>query len=163
MAMLSSAVSAIDPAALIIESPTLRRDADSRLARPRFLTTLLSAFAGFATLLALVGLYGVTAYSVQQREREIAVRLALGATPREVTAMFLRRGGVVVGLGMTLGVLAAVAMTRLLSHELHGLDGVDVVTLSTACVLMAVTCLLAIWWPSNRASHLAPAARLNES
>jgi len=93
---------------------------DETTSRPGFLTWLLSAFAGIAAVLALVGAHGVIAYAVRQREREIAVRLTVGADPARITRLFLRQGSWILALGLGAGLLGVLAGERLIANELVG-------------------------------------------
>ena len=124
---------------------------------------VLTSFALFAMLLALIGIYGVTAYAVQQREREVAIRVAVGATPGAILRMFLREGGRVLAIGIVGGLFGAIAIARTLANQLYGVQPFDVVTLVGACVFLALTGLLAIWWPARQASTKDPTAFLNDN
>ena len=115
-----AAIAAINPEVAIYESPSLEQEADRLLAGTRFLTSMLTGFAIFAVLLAVLGIYGVTAYAVQQREREMAIRIALGATGSAVIRMFLNDGALVLLSGIACGLLAAAAVTRMIEHQLYG-------------------------------------------
>jgi ABC-type antimicrobial peptide transport system permease subunit len=135
---------------------------DDQLASPRFLASLLSGFALFAALLALLGVYGVIAYAVRQREREIAVRMALGADPRTVLHLFLRQGAVVIAIGIGAGILGARAMARTLESQLHGVRAADPLTLIAVSFVFAAAGLVAAWWPARRAARTDPASALRE-
>jgi predicted permease len=128
--------------------------------RARVLAWMLSAFAVFAALLALVGMYGVVSYAVRQREREIAVRMAVGADTRTVTALFVRHGAMVLGGGVVAGVLGAIGMGRLLTAQLYGIDHGDPRVIASGAVMLAVCGLMAIWLPARRAAATDPAAVL---
>jgi predicted permease len=160
---LRSAVAEIDAEVLVTGESSLASEGNKLLAGPRFLMSLLTGFALFAALLATLGIYGVTAYAVQQREREVAIRAALGATPRAILRMFLQEGGLVLAIGIGCGLGAAVAVARLLANQLHGVRPFDVATLLAACVLLALTGLLATWWPARRAAAPNSLAALNEN
>jgi predicted permease len=157
-----SAIAAINPQVAIYESPSLEQEAARLLAGTRFLTSMLTGFAIFAALLAVLGIYGVTAYAVQQREREMAIRIALGATGRAVIRMFLNDGALVLVSGIACGLLAAAAVTRMLEHQLYGVQRFDASTLVATCALMAVAGLLATWWPARRAAIKDPLPLLKE-
>ena len=133
---------------------------DGITARPRFLGSLLSAFALVAAALALVGVYGVVAYAVRQREREIAVRLAVGASPSAVTRLFVRQGGWIIAAGLMLGVLATLATGRLIESQLSMVTPRDPVALIVAVSAFALAGLLAVWWPARRAAATDPAIAL---
>jgi predicted permease len=126
-------------------------------ARARFLMTLLGTASAMALLLGAVGLYGVMAYGVSLRQREIGVRIALGAQPGEVSQMISRQGlalavgGVIVGLG------AAVGVTRFLRGLLYDVSPTDPLTLTATCVALLVVAFIASWLPARRAAALDPA------
>jgi len=107
-----------------------------------------------------MGLYAVIAFAVKQREHEIAVRMAVGAEARQIVMLFLRDGSLVVLAGLVLGVLAAIAMGRLLQSQLFGVSSADALTLAVTSLLLATASLAAIWWPSLRATRMSPAAVL---
>jgi len=115
-----SAVREIDPEIAVGPARSLKRQMDEASARPRFLALLLGSFAAVAALLALVGMYGVVAYAVRQREREIAVRMAIGADPARITRLFLRQGGWILLAGLILGVAGALGAGRLIESQLFG-------------------------------------------
>lgn len=154
-------VAELDPEALVALSPSLEEVSRQLLAGPRFLTATLSAFAVCALLLALLGLSSVTAYAVQQRAREVAIRIALGATRGAVVRLFVRAGGAVIVPGVGAGLLAALALAQLLRHQLHGVHPTDTTTLIAASVTLIATCVLATWWPARRAAQTSPMGMLN--
>jgi putative ABC transport system permease protein len=160
---LRTTVAELDRAVLVSGGSTFEQEAQKLLAAPKFLLAILTGFAVFAALLALLGIYGVTAYGVQQREREIAIRIALGATPATIMRMFLREGGVVLALGSAGGLFGAVTVARLLAAQLYGVQPLDPVTFTSASLLLAWAGLLAIWWPARRAAVQNPLASLNEN
>jgi hypothetical protein len=162
---LSSALAAvaaeIDPHAVV----DLIRSVESEnreLSGASFLAILLAAFAGVAGVIAAIGIYGVTAYSVQQREREVAIRVALGAGRGAVTWQFLRESAVVVTVGLVLGIGGGIAAARALRNQVFGVAAFDPGTLVAMSGLLAVACLLATWLPSRRASSKNPAAALKD-
>ena len=114
------------------------------------------AFAGLATLLAAIGLYGVIAYTVTQRTREFGLRMALGASPGRVRAMVLRQVGLMAAVGAPLGLGTAVLMGRFGESLLYGLKGWDPVVLTASAVLLAGVALGSGWMPALRASRLEP-------
>lgn len=146
---------------IAVQTPkALQATVDELTARPRFLASLLAAFAAIAALLTLVGVYGVIAYAVRQREREIAVRLALGADPARLTRLFVRQGGFILTVGLALGVFGALGAGRLIESQLFGVTSRDPVALAGAAGLFALAGLLAIWWPARRATATDPAFAL---
>ena len=160
---LRTTVAEIDPAVLIGSGTMLDEQARQQLAGPRFLMSVLTGFALFAALIALLGIYGVTAYAVQQREREVAIRIALGATPVAIILMFLRQSGLVLAIGIGGGLFGATAVARMLGSQLHGVKPFDVATIFGACAFLVLAGLLAIWWPARRAAFQNPMNALNEN
>src|SRR3954467_6670405 len=126
----------------------------------RFISVLSASFACLATLLAAVGLYGVLAYTVSQRTREIGLRMALGAAPSRVRAMVLRQVGVMVAIGGTLGLAGAVGLGRLAQSLLFELQGSDPVVLAGAAVSLSLVALAAGFIPAHRASQVDPMSAL---
>lgn len=158
---LRSAVGAIDPAVLVSPPTLLENEWDKQLAGSRFLASLLTGFAIFAALVTLIGLYGVTAYTVRQREPEVAIRMALGATGRQVVSLFMNQAAWVITAGCLLGVGGAALIARMLERQLHGVAPFDPVTVAGAAVLMSVAAILATWWPARRAARQNPSRLLN--
>jgi ABC-type antimicrobial peptide transport system permease subunit len=117
---------------------------------------LSSAFAGLATLLAAVGLYGVLAYTVVQRTREIGLRMALGASPAQIRTMVLRQVGVMTLIGATIGLAAAVGLGRLAQSLLYNLSGNDPGVLAGSAVALALVAFCAGIAPAHRASQVDP-------
>ena len=134
---------------------------DRALAEPRFNVILLGGFAGAGLILALVGLYGLTAFEVRQRFREIGIRLSLGARPQEIRRRIVRErlGLALVGLGA--GVVASVVLARWLSDLLYEVSPTDPLTWFAALFLLIVTTGLAAWIPSRRATRVEPRDVLN--
>jgi putative ABC transport system permease protein len=155
-----AAFRAIDPEISVANARPLQEIVDELVARPRFLASLLTAFAAIAAALTLVGVYGIVAYAVRQRQREIAVRMALGASPGRVTRLFIRQSGVMLAAGVVLGVLAATLASRTIESQLYGVRPGDPVTLAAAVAAFSVAGLFAIWWPSRRAAAMDPAEAL---
>ncbi|HEU4584128.1 MAG TPA: FtsX-like permease family protein, partial [Gemmatimonadaceae bacterium] len=122
----------------------------------RFDMLLLSAFAALALVLAAVGLYGLIAYSVVQRQREIGIRMAIGATPRGVVQLVLREGAWTAGIGALLGIAGAVALTRVMSSLLFGVGALDAEAFVAATALLVAVALLASWLPARRAARVDP-------
>lgn len=160
--LVRTTVAELDPDALVALSPSLEDESRRLLAGPRFLMTVLVAFAAGALLLALLGIYGVTAYAVGQREREVAIRLALGATGREVTTLFVRAGSVMIAAGVGAGLVAAYGMSRALRHQVHGVHPFDMTTLVGASAIIIAACVVATWWPARRAALTSPMGMLGQ-
>jgi len=107
-------------------------------------------------LLAAVGLYGVIAYAVSQRTREIGVRMAVGASGREVLALFLRQGLRLTGLGIALGLAGALGLTRLLASQLYGVRATDPATFASVSGVLLLVALVASFLPARRAARVEP-------
>ena len=119
-------------------------------------STLSTAFASLATLLAAVGLYGVLAYSVAQRTREIGVRMALGADSAQVRALVLRQVAVMVVVGGVLGVAGALGLARGAQSMLFQMSGADPVVMAAAAIVLTLVALAAGYIPAARASRVDP-------
>ena len=135
---------------------------DLQRAGSRLLGYLLATFAAFAAGLALVGIYGVIAYTVKQREREIAVRLAMGADRGLIMRMFVGQGAIVLAAGLAFGVAGAFALGRVLRAQLFGVEPADPVVIAGMTAAFALCGLLAIAWPARAAATLDPASALKE-
>jgi len=132
------------------------------MVRRRYSVTLLSAFGITAVLLAAVGLYGVLAFVVSQRRREIGVRIALGATARNVVADVLGEGMRLAAFGMAAGLALALAITRLMSALLFGISPTDIATFAGAATLLSVIAVTASLVPALRASRVDPLVALRD-
>jgi ABC-type antimicrobial peptide transport system permease subunit len=126
----------------------------------RFFTVLVAIFGVLALALAAVGLYGVVSYTVRQREREMAVRLALGAPPRRVLALMLRQGMTPVAVGLAIGLAGAFAITRILRSLLFEVSATDPTTFVAVAALLGLVALVASYLPSRRAARVHPAVTL---
>jgi hypothetical protein len=130
------------------------------MAPTRFAMALLAAFAGVALLLSAVGLYGVIAYAVTQRTREIGIRLALGAAPRSVTSLVVRSGMSLTAVGVVLGIAGAIGGTRVLSGMLYGVRPGDPITFAAIVGLVAAIAMTACYLPGRRAARIDPTEAL---
>ena len=141
----------------------VRRLAMSRpgpVATWRFGAWLLGGFAGMALLLAVVGLAASIAWGVAQRTREIGVRMALGAEPRQVTRLFLRQGLALTAFGIVLGIAGAAASTRVLTSWLYGVKPLDAPTFAWSAAGMLAIAALASYLPARRAARIDPLVTL---
>jgi len=150
----------IDATLPVQELKTMPQQLRENVFLDRMISVLSTAFALLATLLATVGLYGVLAYSVSQRTREIGVRMALGADAGRVQRMVLRQVGTMVAVGAAIGTFGALALGRAAKSLLFGLEGHDPVVFASAVLLLAVVALGAGWLPARRASRTHPMAAL---
>jgi predicted permease len=130
------------------------------MARTSFTLLMLGVAGAMALLLGTVGIYGVIAYSVSQRTREIGIRMALGAQRQELTSMFVRHGLALTGVGVAFGLVAALLSMRFLSSLLFGVKPVDLVTYGAVSAGLAVTAVLASYLPSRRAATIDPVEAL---
>jgi putative ABC transport system permease protein len=126
------------------------------MARSSFSLALLGIAGATALLLSLVGIYGVLAYAVTQRKREVGIRVALGAAPPTVKRMFVYRGLMLAGIGIVLGAVAAAGLTRLMSSLLFGVTPLDAATFVAAAAFLAMAALLASYLPARRAATIDP-------
>jgi putative ABC transport system permease protein len=153
-------IRALDPNQPVSDVRTMNQVMSEWVSRSRFNTLLLGLFAGLATLLSAVGIFGVMNYSVALRTREIGLRLAIGAQPRQVLLLILKQGLVLTIVGVVLGLVAAFALTRLLSGLLFGVEAVDVTTFTTISLLLMLVSLLACYLPARRAMRIDPLSAL---
>jgi ABC-type antimicrobial peptide transport system permease subunit len=121
---------------------------------------MLGIAAAVALLLAIVGIYGVIAYIAARRTREVGLRMALGAEPRDVARLFVRHGGVLAGLGIVLGVGGAAALSRLMSSLLFGVSPTDPLTYAVVSAGLAAVAVVAGYLPARRASRVDPVVAL---
>ncbi|HKA91462.1 MAG TPA: ABC transporter permease [Haliangiales bacterium] len=150
---------ALDPA-LPAQFRTLEQIVSSSLDSRRFSLLLLATFASVALLLAITGIYGVIAYSVARRTREIGVRVALGARPRAVVAMVVAQGAAMALVGVAIGLAAALALARLLAGALYGVRATDPVTFALVAVAVIGATLGACYVPARRAARVDPMVAL---
>jgi ABC-type antimicrobial peptide transport system permease subunit len=151
-----SVVQRIDPMIPVENLKTMPDEIRQNTFEDRLFTTLSTSFALLATLLAAMGLYGVLAYSVAQRTREIGVRMALGAGARQVRRMVLRQVGIMVLIGGALGVAGAIAFGRVAQSMLYRMSGADPVVMVSSIVLLSLVGLAAGYVPAWRASRVDP-------
>jgi predicted permease len=146
----------IDPSLARGELHTMGNLMADATARRRFQTSLLGVFAAIALLLALVGLYGLMAYSVSCRTREFGIRMALGAQRTDVTLLVLRKAGFLLGSGLTLGLACTWIATRTIQAFLFGVDAHDPATIFLVCGLLAICGFMAALIPARRAASIDP-------
>jgi putative ABC transport system permease protein len=156
------ALNAVDPDLPLAKPATLLSLIDDSVVQPRFSMLLLASFGGIALLLASIGMYGVVSYSVARRTREIGIRMALGAAPRQVFRMVLSQGARFVAMGIAIGLVASFAVARLMSSFLFGVRPTDPSTYLAVCVLLTFVVLLATYLPARRATRVDPTVALRE-
>jgi ABC-type antimicrobial peptide transport system permease subunit len=152
-----SSVNASIPVTLV---RTMQEVYDASMAQTSFVLVMLGIAASMALTLGLIGIYGVVAYAATRRTREVGVRLALGAQQRELRRMFLRQGLVLTGIGIAIGLGAAVGLTRVMASLLFDVKPVDPLTYVAVALLLMTATLLASYVPSRRASRVDPVVAL---
>jgi predicted permease len=153
---LRQAILELEPEIVFTEDSTAEQVAETTLAPTRIGAAVLGAFGGLALLLAAVGLYGLIAYSVSRRTREVGVRMAIGARPRDVLGLVLRQGLKLALAGVGVGVLAAAGVARVLESLLYGVSAVDPVSYAAAALVLLAAAALANALPAYRASRIEP-------
>ena len=159
-ASIASEVRSMDPNIPIFDVKTMDQRLSESLARRRFAMLALGVFAGFALLLAVIGIYGVISYSVAQRTNELGIRLALGASQVDVLRLVLSAGFKLALIGIAVGVVLSFAVTRFLSSLLFGVRTTDLFTFSALSILLIVVSLLACYLPARRATKVDPLVAL---
>jgi putative ABC transport system permease protein len=160
MGMVRREVAALDPEQSVISVMTMEQRVSTSLAQPRFNALLLNLLSALAAALAAVGIYGVISYSVAQRTREIGVRLALGATRRDVLRLVIREGMALATAGVAIGLAASFALTRLMKGLLYGVSAIDLTTFAGAAALLGAVAIAACWIPARRAMKVDPMVAL---
>lgn len=155
------AVSRIDPDLPFYGTQTLEQRVAESLVVRRTPMLLLVVFAGVALFLAVVGIYGMLAYSVSQRTRELGIRMALGGTPPEVFRHVLWQGVRVIGLGLTMGLVASLLLSRLIEALLYGVQPTNPFVLATVALLLVITAVIACVLPARRATRIDPVLALS--
>jgi predicted permease len=160
MRELQQAVWAVNPNLPLAGVQTVAQIQSRSMAQTSFTMVMLAIAASVALTLGMVGIYGVIAYVVAQRTREIGMRMALGAQTRDVRSLFLRQGLMLAALGIVLGLGAALAVTRVMSALLFGVASVDATTYVVMSGALAVVALAATWLPARRAARVDPIVAL---
>ena len=161
-AAIRSEMADLDKEQPIEQIGSMEQTFSDQFAEPRFQSQLMGAFAVLALILAVVGIYGVNAYAVTQRRRELGVRIALGARPSDVLRETLGEGLKLSAIGIALGLAGAYAMSSLFRSVLVGVAGINPVTLLGAAGLLAVVALIACYLPARRATRIDPASALRQ-
>jgi putative ABC transport system permease protein len=158
--MVRNAVHAIDRDLYVAEVRPMAQVLGASLSQPRFNMMLLAVFAGVAMMLAAIGIYGVIAYSVTQRTREIGIRMALGAQKTQMLTMVLRQSMRLVVIGLAIGFLVALAATRVMSTLLYGVGANDLSIYAVVIALLSAAAFLASYVPARRAMKVDPMVAL---
>ncbi len=154
------AIHAVDPDLPLAKIAALETLVDDSMTQQRFAMVVLGAFGALALLLASIGIYGVISYSTMQRTQEIGIRIALGAQRRNVLAMVLSHGGRLAGLGISIGLLAALAMAHVMASFWYGVRPADPLTFAAVALLLCAVALLACYIPARRAMRVDPTVAL---
>jgi ABC-type antimicrobial peptide transport system permease subunit len=139
---------------------TLEEQVHYNIQSDELIMRLAAAFAGLATVLAMLGLYGVMAHGVARRTREIGIRMALGAAPARIRSMVMREMIWILSFGLGVGIPTALAETRLIESRLFGVHGKDLTVVAGASLVLALTAAAAAYWPARRASRVNPLVAL---
>jgi putative ABC transport system permease protein len=130
------------------------------MARTSFTLVMLALAGGMSLVLGIVGIYGVIAYTVSQKTRDIGIRIAVGAQRAELLRMFVRQGLLLAGIGTVLGLAAAAGLTRLMSSLLFGVTALDALTYAAVSALLLIVAALASYIPAHRAASVDPVSAL---
>ena len=155
-------VRAIDPDVPVYDIATMQQRVHESMARQRFAMTMLGAFAGFAMILAAVGVYGVMSFLVTQGTSEIAIRMALGAQRKSILSLVFQQGMGMALIGIVVGLFGAFGLTRLMGALLFGVSANDPPTFVGVVVLLTLVALSACYFPARRAMHVDPMVALRE-
>jgi putative ABC transport system permease protein len=160
MPALREAVASVDPGLPIDDVLTMQDRIGNRLADQRLNALLLAIFAGLALTIATVGVYGVVSYSSAQRSREFGIRIALGASGRDVLSLVLGRALIVIGAGLAIGVAGALVATRLLQSQLYEIGSTDPATFAVILSVLGISALVASYIPARSATKVEPLVAL---
>ena len=155
-----SAIGEIDANQPLVNLRTMERAMSNTVAQPRLQMVLLTLFAAIAAALAVVGVYGVMAYTVSQRTQEIGVRVAMGASPRAVVRLVVRQGLQLAVIGVALGLLGALWVSRAMQGLLFNVDGLDPLTFVVAPLVLLAAAMVASYIPARRAARVSPIVAL---
>jgi len=153
---ISAAVHSVDPQIALAEPHTLEELKSRNLGGDRFIMTLMGGFASIALLLAAVGIYGVMAFTVAQREHEIGLRMALGASRGNVVKLILKEALILSGIGLAIGLIGAFFIGRALHSVVYGVGTVDYGAIICVSMILAGASMLASWLPARRAASIEP-------
>jgi ABC-type antimicrobial peptide transport system permease subunit len=157
-----SIVASVDPNLPVNNVQTMEEVVSASVGQPRLLSALSGMFGGLAGLLAMVGVYGVTSYNVRRQRREFGIRLALGADPHTVQRLIVGRGLVVAGIGVAIGLVVALVMTRALGTMLDDVKPTDPAVFGLNAIAVLLVSILACYVPARWAGRVDPAIVLRE-
>jgi putative ABC transport system permease protein len=157
---LTAAVHELDATLPVFRLETLEEELHNRLDKERGASSLLGVFGTLALLLAALGLYGVMAYAVSQRTREIGIRVALGAGQAHVLRQFVGEGVRLAAVGVVIGLALSVGLTRVIAQFLYGVTATDAATFAAGAVVLCVVAVAASWLPARRAARVDPMVAL---
>jgi ABC-type antimicrobial peptide transport system permease subunit len=159
---LRARIAAVDRSIAVSRAIALRDAIDQSIWQERFFATLLAGFGALALLMAVIGLYGVLAYTVSQRTHEMGIRMALGASARQIRAMVLLHSGKLAAGGLALGAMGALLLTRLLETQLYDVKPGDPGTVAGVAALLGAAAMAASYVPACRATRVDPMVALRE-
>jgi ABC-type antimicrobial peptide transport system permease subunit len=149
-------VLAVDGQMPVAQIRTMEQVLAEGISRQNFNMLLLSIFAAIALLLAAIGIYGIMAYSVEQRTQEMGIRMALGASRRSMMGLIVRQGMKLAGVGVLAGLAVSYGLARLLSSLLYGVKATDPITFSAVAIILTLVAFLATYVPARRAMKVDP-------
>jgi ABC-type antimicrobial peptide transport system permease subunit len=152
----------MDPTMTVFDVQTMSSRVSASMARQRFSTIMLGAFAVFALILAIVGVYGVMSHLVAQGSHDIGVRMALGAERSRILMMVLRQGLLLTVAGSVIGLAGAAALTRVMASLLFGVSATDLATFTTVPLILIGTAAIASYIPALRATRVDPVVALRD-
>jgi ABC-type antimicrobial peptide transport system permease subunit len=162
-AQIRGAIQSVDPGLPVFGVTSMDEILDASLASRRFSANLVAGFAGGSLLLACIGIYGLLAYIVGQRSREIGIRMALGARREDILRMFLRKGVALAGMGIVAGVAFSASTASMMASLLYGVRPHDPAVFLIVPLLLLVVAALASYLPARRATKVNPIVALRES
>jgi len=158
--MVRDAAHQIDSQLYVPELKPMKDLLSENIAQPRFNMLLLGLFASVAMVLAAIGIYGVIAYTVTQRTKEIGIRMALGAQRIDMMTMIMRQSFAVIGIGLIAGIIGALGVTRLMSSLLYGVSAHDLSIFAIVTIVLSSAALVATYFPARRAMAVDPMVAL---
>jgi putative ABC transport system permease protein len=154
--IMRAAVAGIDAHVPLYDVQTMSARIEHSLAPRRIIMLVLSAFAGLSLLLATLGVYGVLRYTTTQRLREMGIRVALGARPRDITRLIVSQGMAITAIGVAVGLIASLVLVRFIAALLYGVEPNDPVAFIAATAIVAAVAFIACWLPARRAGRVDP-------